>query len=239
MRLPIEATWIWRTLYVIATIIRPLFLRLRVEGTENIPPTGGAVVACNHTMGPDYVILGYASTRQVYYMAKSEIFYFHPWLTQLIKASGAFPIRRGQHDSNAIEMATEMVRSGKLVGMFPEGTRSRSGRLQRGRSGAARIALEANAPILPVVVIGSEPVLPDLLKLRRRPLVTVRFGKPIYPDPGIVDAAAIRQLTTETMFALAALLPPALRGYYADVAEVERKEQEYLEREAAQNGHNV
>ena len=83
MRFPKEGTRAWKVLYVIAIIIRPFFVRLNIEGEENIPAAGGCVIACNHTLGADYVLLGYASPRQVYYMAKSEIFAFHPLLAKL------------------------------------------------------------------------------------------------------------------------------------------------------------
>ncbi|MBP8292931.1 MAG: 1-acyl-sn-glycerol-3-phosphate acyltransferase, partial [Caldilineaceae bacterium] len=123
-------------------------------------------------------------------------------------------------DGDAIEQAVKMIEAGFVLGMFPEGTRSRDGALQRGRTGVARIALQANALVVPVVVINSEPVLRDVLKLRRRPLVTIRFGQPIRPAAALVgaDAApdAVQQFTTEIMLALAALLPPARHGYYSD-----------------------
>ncbi len=213
---PKDATWTWRILHVIATLIRLFFLRLRVEGQENVPRTGGCVFAINHTMGPDYVIVGYASPRQVYYMAKSEIFALHPWLAALVTAAGAFPVQRGKGDYHAIEQAAAFVRTGKIVGMFPEGTRSRTGQLQRGKTGVARIAMMAQAPIVPVVVMNSEPVLRDVLKFQRRPLVTVRFGEPVMAVGSPDDPEAVRRLTTDLMIGLAHLLPPERRGYYAD-----------------------
>ena len=217
MRWPRKATFTWKILYVVAIIIKPFFLRLRIEGEENIPTHGGCIVASNHTLGPDYVIVGYASPRQIYYMAKSEIFAFHPWLAALVRGAGAFPVRRGQGDTDAIEQAAKMIRAGHVVGMFPEGTRSRTGALQRGRTGVARIALQAEALIVPVVVINTEPVLRDVLKLRRRPLVTVRFGKPLAPvlDDPMDENDAAQQLTTRIMLALSDLLPPERHGHYA------------------------
>ena len=213
---PKDSTWAWRILHVVATLIRLFFLRLRVEGRDNVPLSGGCVYAINHTMGPDYVIVGYASPRQVYYMAKSEVFAFHPWLAALVTAAGAFPVQRGKGDLQAVEQAAAFVLTGKIVGMFPEGTRSRSGELQRGKTGVARIAMMAQAPIVPVVVINSEPVLRDVLKLQRRPLVTVRFGEPVMAFGSVEDPEEVRQLTTNLMLGMAALLPPERRGYYAD-----------------------
>ena len=222
MRWPHQATRSWKVLVVVAIIIKPFFLRLRVEGAENIPASGGCIAACNHTLGPDYVIMGYASPRQVHYMAKSELFKIHPWLTALLRGAGAFPVRRGERDGDAIEQAVKMIEAGFVVGMFPEGTRSRTGALQRGRTGVARIALHANALVVPVVVINSEPVMRDVRKLRRRPQVTIRFGQPIRPPADLVGdnapADAAQQFTTQIMLALAELLPPARHGYYSDPA---------------------
>jgi 1-acyl-sn-glycerol-3-phosphate acyltransferase len=216
MRWPHQASRTWKVLVIVAIIIKPFFLRLRVEGAENLPARGGCIAACNHTLGPDYVIMGYASPRQIYYMAKSEIFNVHPWLSALVRGAGAFPVRRGERDSDAIEQAVKMIQAGYVVGMFPEGTRSRTGALQRGRTGVARIALQANALVVPVVVINTEPVLRDVFKLQRRPLVTVRFGKPIQSARSgeEVTAVAAQRLTTQIMLALTELLPPERHGYY-------------------------
>lgn len=218
MRFPREGTWAWKVLYIVAIIIKPFFLRLHVEGEAHVPVTGGCVIACNHTRGPDYVIVGYASPRQIYYMAKSEIFAYHPLLANLVSSAGAFPVHRGRGDIHAINQAIAVVQSGHLLGMFPEGTRSRTGALQRGKLGVARIALGAQAPIVPVVVIGSEPVLQDVLKFKRRPMVVVRFGPPIEPAGTATNSDDVQRLTTRMMLAMADLLPPDLRGYYADAA---------------------
>jgi 1-acyl-sn-glycerol-3-phosphate acyltransferase len=224
MRFPKESTWGWKVLYIVAIIIKPFFLRLNIEGEEHLPANGGCVLACNHTRGPDYVIVGYASPRQVFYMAKAEIFAYHPLLDKLVTTAGAFPVHRGRGDAHAVEQAIAMATAGHVVGMFPEGTRSKTGALQRGKLGVARIAIGAQAPIIPVVVIDSEPVLRDVLKFQRRPLVTVRFGPPITPPPGAGSTAEIQHLTTAMMLALAALLPPARRGYYADSATLPSEE---------------
>jgi 1-acyl-sn-glycerol-3-phosphate acyltransferase len=230
---PKDSTWVWKVLHIVATLIRIFFLRLRVEGSEHIPAAGGCVFAINHTLGPDYVIVGYASPRQVFYMAKAEVFAFHPWVAALVAGAGAFPVQRGKGDTQALEQAANVVRRGKIVGMFPEGTRSKSGGLQRGKTGAARIAMMAQAPVVPVVVINSEPVLRDVLKFKRRPVVTVRFG-PATPATGDVENPEdVRCLTTTLMLAMAALLPPERRGYYADAGKVEALDQEEFEQTTA------
>jgi 1-acyl-sn-glycerol-3-phosphate acyltransferase len=99
--------------------------------------------------------------------------------------------------------------------MFPEGTRSRDGALQKAKLGVARIALGAQCPIIPVVVINSEPVLRDVLKCRRRPLVVVRYGPPIAVAGDPQDVEDLQEVTDKMMRAMAQLLPEERRGYYA------------------------
>lgn len=217
MRFPTEGTRTWKVLYVIAIIIKPFFLRLQIEGEENIPAAGGCVIASNHTLGADYVVLGYASPRQLYYMAKAEIFAFHPLVAKLIAGAGAFPVQRGKGDTQAIDQAVALVKAGKIVGMFPEGTRSRSGVLRRGKPGAARIALGAAAPLVPAAVVNGDTILRDVLKLQRRPLVTVRFGTPIVVAGDSENGEDVDRLTTTMMLAIAELLPPEQRGEYAEI----------------------
>lgn len=204
-----------------------LLCRLTVNGREHVPQTGGCVVASNHNIGPDYVVLGYGASRQILYMAKSDIFGLHPLLDKFLHAVGTFPIRRGQRDAVAIGEAVRLVQSGRVVGMFPEGTRSKDGVLQPGRSGAVRIAIAAGVPIVPAAVTNSHALLQRLLLRRRhRPHVTVSFGPPIYPTPGKDDPDTVRHLTHQTMVAIAALLPPELRGPYAAEVAIAETENE-------------
>jgi 1-acyl-sn-glycerol-3-phosphate acyltransferase len=214
VKIPQDAGAVWKFLHVLVTLIRPLFCRLTVEGAEQLPASGGVVVACNHTLGPDYLILGYASPRQIYYMAKVEIFAWNPLLTRLFEAVGTFPVHRGKGDLAALETAVEVVQGGHVLGMFPEGTRSRTGQLQRGKSGAARIAMLAGAPVTPAIVLGSPLVLKQWWKLGPRPQVTVRFGPPLYLTGNPDNPDDARRNTERIMRAMAELLPPDLRGFY-------------------------
>jgi 1-acyl-sn-glycerol-3-phosphate acyltransferase len=224
MRFPKEGTRTWKLLYIVAIIIRPFFVRLNIEGEENVPLDGGCVIASNHTLGADYVLLGYASPRQIFYMAKSEIFASHPLVAKLVAGAGAFPVQRGKADTQAIDQAIAIVKTGKIVGMFPEGTRSRNGVLRRAKPGAARIALGAGAPIVPAAVVNGDTILRDFLKPQRRPLVTVRFGVPLAPDGSADDPLDVEQLTTAMMLAVAELLPTERRGHYADAATLSAEE---------------
>ena len=201
-------------------MIRPLFCRLQVEGRENLPLRGGAVVASNHNYGPDFIFLGITSPRELSFMAKAEAFAWSPVLAAILRAGGVFPVQRGKGDSGAIDTAVELAREGNLIAMFPEGTRSKSGVLMRGKTGAARIALAAEVPVVPAIVMNSAAVLKR--KSWRRPLVTVRFGKPMtWPTSG-EDAEeeneTARAYTDVIMAEIASMLPVALRGEYGDGA---------------------
>ena len=127
--------------------------RLRARGLENLPPEGGYVLAANHTSSFDPWPLGVPlwPRRFLRFMAKSELYWWP--LTLVLNRVGAFPVRRGQHDTVAIETAVRLAREGNVVAMFPEGTRRTKGLVKRfearPRSGAARIALEAGVPLVP------------------------------------------------------------------------------------------
>ena len=97
-----DRRWVWWTCYGLAWLVQPLLCRLQIEGRENIPATGGAVVACNHNYGPDFVLLGMASTRELRFMAKAEAFAWHPILAAILRGGGVFPVQRGKGDSGAM-----------------------------------------------------------------------------------------------------------------------------------------
>jgi len=168
-----------RTYHTVATLSWPILhglYRLHARGRENIPRTGGLVLACNHMSSFDPWPLGLPlwPERQLRFMAKSELYWFP--LTLILDGAGAFPVRRGQADAEAIETAVQLARDGEIVTMFPEGTRRRKGLVKkfqaRPRTGAARIALEAGVPLVPAAVKGTDRLL------RLGPL-RVAYGKPI------------------------------------------------------------
>jgi 1-acyl-sn-glycerol-3-phosphate acyltransferase len=215
VRPPRDAIWSYKVIHAFTSLVKPIFCQLQIEGRENIPATGGCVLTCNHTMGPDFLVVGYLSPRQVYFMVKAELMEANRWLGRFLTYNGCFPIRRGDGDMDAVQHAVELVKGGCVLGMFPEGTRSRSGKLQRGRSGAAFVAIQAQAPIIPVAVVNSEPIFQrsNYLSLKRRVRVEAHVGKPLPPpaDPG--DRRSLRNYTREIMTAIADLLPPALRTH--------------------------
>ncbi len=167
-----------RTYRLIGILSKPLLyglFRLRTEGLEHIPE-GGFVLAANHTSNLDPWALGLPlfPKRQLCFMAKSEL--FNPILGPILNAGGAFPVRRGEGDLEAIRTAVELVRAGEVVVMFPEGTRRRKGLRKkfkpRAHTGAARIAIWAKAPLIPAAIIGTD-------RLRRLGPWLVRYGAPI------------------------------------------------------------
>ena len=174
--------------------------RLHARGRENLPAEGGYVLASNHVSSFDPWPLGLPlwPRRQLRFMAKSELYWFP--LNLVIDAVGAFPVRRGQHDVEAIETAVRLAREGEVIAMFPEGTRRTKGLVKRfearPRSGAARIALEAGVPLVPAAVRGTD----KLLRLER---LRVAYGKPVeIGDLGVDDAP---EATSRLMAAISEL----------------------------------
>lgn len=155
------------------------FYRLEARGTENLPSDGGYVLACNHVSNFDPWPLGMPlwPGRFLRFMAKSELYWWP--LRLVLDNAGAFPVRRGQRDLEAIATAVSLAREGNVVAMFPEGTRRRKGLTKRfearPRSGAARIALEAGVPLVPAAVKGTD----RLLRLGK---LGVAYGAPIELD---------------------------------------------------------
>jgi 1-acyl-sn-glycerol-3-phosphate acyltransferase len=153
--------------------------RLEQRGLENLPPEGGFVLAANHTSNFDPWPLGLPlwPKRQLFFMGKAEL--FNPVLGPFLRAGGAFPVRRGEADLEAIEKAVEICRAGDVVAMFPEGTRQRKGLRKkfehRPRSGSARIALTADVPLVPAALKGTD-------RLSRFPKLKVAYGEPVPID---------------------------------------------------------
>lgn len=188
-------------------VLRPIFTTLwdwDVTGLEGVPPTGGVVVAANHLSVFDHFALGTVMPRRITFVGKSE--YLDDWKTrQLFPALGMIPIERcgGDKSEGALRAAAGLLEQGELFGIYPEGTRSRDGRLHRGRTGVARLALRTGSPILPVGLIGTlEVQAPDQRVPRPRRPIRVHIGEPIqvHRDPAAAeDHPTLRALTDEVM----------------------------------------
>ena len=150
--------------------------RLKVYGKDRVPPTGGCVVASNHFSWLDPVVLGVASPRVVYYMAKMEA-HRVPGFGAFIRAFGCFPVRRGESDREAVRTMRRIVADGHALGLFVEGTRQRSGVPGDVQPGAAMVALQESAPIVPVAIHGTQ-----LWKPGSRQPVSIAWGEPMVLD---------------------------------------------------------
>jgi len=155
--------------------IYKLMFFFKVNGKKNVPKKGAYIICSNHLSNHDPIMLGVSFRRQIYYMAKSELFK-NPIGGQIIRWLGAFPVQRGAGDGKAINEAEDIVKKGRLLGIFIEGTRSKTGEFLRPKSGAAIVAHQMNVPIIPVCIT------PKDKKYRLFRKVTVSIGKPMTPE---------------------------------------------------------
>ena len=183
-----------------AAIFR-IFFRWRVTGLENLPAAGGVIIAANHISNFDPVVVGAAIPRRIHFMAKEELF-VNTLLRKIIGFLGAFPVRRGASDRNAIRTAVRLLESGHVVGLFPEGTRSKTGELGQGEPGLAMIAAKAGALIVPAAIIGTNKIFRSRQLL---PRFEVRFGTPLtMPEnkPSKEELEAVTRTIMERILAL-------------------------------------
>lgn len=160
-------------------VVPPIFkllYRCRINNKNNLPETGKFIVCANHISLKDPIFLAMAQKRQIYYMAKAELFE-NKFVGGIIRALGAFPVNRGTGDTQAISNAEKLLNEGQVLGIFIEGTRSKTGELLRPKSGAAMMAFQTGASVVPMSISCKGGRMP---KLFRR--VTVTCGKPVTPE---------------------------------------------------------
>lgn len=196
-------------------LVLGLISRHEVIGLENVPRTGKFLLMANHVSWLDPPILGWLIPRRITFMAKEEL--FRNWFVRWVVANyGAFPIRRGEGDRQALREALKVLDSGGVLGMFPEGTRSRDGQLQAGQPGIALLALRSGAPVLPVAIVGTDRIW-RLSSLIRRPRFTVTIGRPFkLSESEAASRRGLSDLSDVMMLHLAEILPVELRGAYRD-----------------------
>ena len=171
--------------YVILGPWLRLIFRPQVEGRDNVPAEGPAIIASNHLSFSDSIFMPLMVRRKVTFVAKAEYFTgkgIKGFLTKMFfVGTGTIPVDRsgGRAAQAAIDTGLRILREGRLFGIYPEGTRSPDGRLYRGKTGVARLALDSGAPVIPVVMLNSDEIQPLGRKLPRIKRVRIRFGHPI------------------------------------------------------------
>ncbi|NBQ99368.1 MAG: 1-acyl-sn-glycerol-3-phosphate acyltransferase [Actinobacteria bacterium] len=204
-------------------VLHPLSRRLwklNIEGLENIPADGPAIICPNHISFFDSVFVMTFVGRNISFVGKAE--YMDSWKTKhLFPALGMIPIDRsgGGKSDAALDAAEQVLRRGELFGIYPEGTRSRDGMLYKGHTGAARLALKVGCPIIPVGIIGTREIQPpDTFMPKFRMECTLRFGRPVTPDRYLDrtdDHMVWREMIDEVMFEIRDLSGQEYRNIYA------------------------
>jgi len=162
---------------VLFRIYFSLFYRVKVEGTENIPKDGPLLLYANHPSAWDMILIACYMKRRIHFMAKAELFR-NPFVAFIIRSLGAFPVKRGTGDVGSVKTVFRLLKKNKVVGVFPEGTRTPRKDLSKGKAGAAMIAIRSKAPVMPVGVVWNGKLFS---KLR------VVFGKPFIIECSNVD----------------------------------------------------
>lgn len=169
--------------YLIKLLVRIAFhiaFRLRFQGKKNIPKKEQVIYASNHRTNADPPLVGCGARGKFAFMAKEELFQKNRFFAWLIRSLGAFPVSRGKGDTAVLDTAVERLENGRSLMIFPEGTRSKDGKVHRGHSGAAVISVRSGKAIVPVGVVFGE-------KLKFRTRVTVKYGEPIFPGDYVDD----------------------------------------------------
>jgi 1-acyl-sn-glycerol-3-phosphate acyltransferase len=214
--------WVLKTV-VLGPLLKLLF-RPWVEGEENIPEDGAAIFASNHLSFSDSVFLPLMVPRQMTFLAKSDYFTGRGLKGRLtaafFKAVGQLPVDRsgGKAGQAALSSGLKILRRGEFLGIYPEGTRSPDGRLYRGRTGVARMALESGVPVLPVAMIGTDKAQPTGQKVPRIMRIGIRIGKPLDFSryEGMEDDRfVLRSVTDEIMYELMLLSGQEYADEYA------------------------
>ena len=217
----------YSVLHAVVPPVAKMLWRPTVTGLENVPATGPVILASNHLSFADSLVIPIVAPRKVVFLAKSDYFRGGGIKGTLQKAwfegMGLIPVDRD--DSKAaiasLDTALAVLGRGEAFGIYPEGTRSRDGRLYRGRTGVAHLALTAGVPVVPVGLTGTEKLQPVGSRLAKVVPITVRFGAPIQVAgryDGVPLGRARRQVTDEIMTAIQALSGQEEAGVYNDRA---------------------
>jgi len=201
-----EVTSLRRIVTSVAEAVFRLLAVIQTSGVENLPDQGPVILAANHMTNFDVFPMQFVLPRPIFFMAKAEL-HRNLLLDAVLRRLGSFPVERGAHDEWALQHATKVLEHGLVLGIFPEGKRNQGQGLRPAKTGAARLALAAGCPIVPLAVDGTQHIF------HRRPqhiTVHIRLGAPLFPEHSETALA----LTDRMMFALAEMLPPGQRGVY-------------------------
>lgn len=233
----------------VGPVLRLIF-RPWADGIENVPREGPVILASNHLSYSDWLFMPLVVPRRVTFVAKAEYFEspgLKGWLKKKFFAgSGQVPIDRtsGSTAAGAIQTQLRLLSEGRVCGIYPEGTRSHDGKLYRGRTGVARLALDANAQVIPVAVTGTDTVAPPGKIFGRFARPGVRFGQPL--DFGRYeglqeDRYILRAITDEVMYEIMSLSGQEYVDLYAQDAKKRDKDREKstLKKRAADEAHEV
>lgn len=165
--------WFYMFLLFLVRLIGKLFFNIKVKGLENIPKNGRVLLCPNHISNFDPPFVAAYVKRYTYFMAKEEIFK-NKFLAIIFNWVGAFPVKRGFKDTKAFKMSLSVLENNQVLCIFPEGTRSKDGKLGKGHQGAAVFALKTSSPVIPVAISG---------KFKLFNTLTIEYGKPIYLVP--------------------------------------------------------
>ncbi|HSU08726.1 MAG TPA: lysophospholipid acyltransferase family protein [Pseudonocardia sp.] len=218
----------WWSKYVLLGPLMRLLARPTIEGLEHIPARGGAILAGNHLAVADSFLVPLLVRRRITYLAKREYFIqpgFIGWIKKVFFTGvGQVPVDRavGSEAQAALDTAIRLLREGKLLGIYPEGTRSPDGRLYKGKVGVAWIALESGAPVIPIAMFGTDKANPIGSKMWKPYPIRIKIGKPLDFSryEGLSgDRFVLRSITDEIMYALMELSGQEYVDVYAAKAK--------------------
>ena len=203
--------FLWRLIRIVIRVIIVIILDVHTVGRQNVPESGPLIIASNHLSWTDVPIIPAFLKRRVVYMAKEETFKARGGL--FVRFLGAFPVKRGEADRQSLRTAEEQLKAGRILSIFPEGTRSKIHKLGQAHAGMGMIALRSGAPVVPVAIYGSEKALKKF-----RPPITITFGEPMIlkPKGKKITREDIDESTEQVMLRIASMLPPEYRGVYAE-----------------------
>jgi 1-acyl-sn-glycerol-3-phosphate acyltransferase len=230
----------WLMKYIILGPLLRLIFRPQVEGREHVPDTGPVILASNHLSFSDSIFMPLIVKRKVTFVAKAEYFTgkgIKGWLTKMFfVGTGTIPVDRsgGRAAQAALDTQLKVLRAGHVAGIYPEGTRSPDGRLYRGKTGVARLALESGAPVIPVVMLNADEIQPPGQLIPNVARVRIRFGPPLDFSryAGMAgDRFVERAVTDEIMYELMEL---SGREYVDMYAQKMKNQQARAEQAAAE-----